>query len=60
MTSYWEIVLAVSMFFGGGIGTMATLYLSRIAQTLDKQIELVRDIDKRVVKVETRIQGLNL
>jgi len=55
----WETLLAVSMFFAGGIGSMAILYLKRISVTLDRQIEFVADIDRRVVRVETKMIVLN-
>jgi len=54
-----DSVLSVAMFFAGCIGSMCALYLRRIAQTLDDQVRLVRDIDKRVVKCESRLEGLN-
>ena len=55
----WEMVLSTSMFFAGGVGSMCALYLRRISNTLDKQAEMVSDIDKRVVRCESKIEGLN-
>lgn len=53
------MVLSLSMFFGGAVGSLCVLYLRRISSTLDAQALIVADIDKRVVRAETRLAGLN-
>jgi len=52
-------MLSISMFFAGSVGSMCAIYLRRISRALDGQIMLVRDIDKRVVRCESRLEGLN-
>jgi len=49
-----EIILAIAMFFAGGVGTLVIMYISRIANGMDKMVILVTDIDKRVVRLETK------
>lgn len=45
------------MFFAGGVGSMCAFYLKRISTTLDAQAKVVTDIDKRVVRCESKIEG---
>jgi len=46
------------MFFAGFVGSICTMYLKRISGTLERQSMLVADIDKRVVRVETKLTDL--
>ncbi len=48
-------ILAISMFFSGGVGSICMLYLHRIASVLDEQARLVRDMDKRLVSCEVKV-----
>jgi len=52
-----ETMLSISMFFAGGVGSMCAFYLKRISTTLDAQAKVVTDIDKRVVRCESKIEG---
>jgi len=49
-----EIIVSLSMFFGGGIGMLVVMYISRISTAVEKVVTLVADIDKRVVRLETK------
>ena len=48
-----EIVLALSMFFGGAVGSIGIWLLRDIRDTLTQQARWVRDIDIRVVRLES-------
>jgi len=51
-----DLVISLAMFFGGFVGSLCIMYLKRITESMDGISVLVRDIDKRVVRLEEHMK----
>jgi len=51
-----ELIMSIAMFFGGFVGSLCIMYLKRITESMDAISIMVRDIDRRVVRLEEHIR----